>query len=385
MDAEDVLNLLHFHRFLLAETRARLPRFREAIAGTVKPEDTVLDLGTGSGILAFLACRAGARRVYAVDVDAAVELARLLATENGFGDRVVVLAGPSRRIELPERVDVVVSDTFDTCGLQSGGLRSFIDARERLLKPGGALIPASLELFLAPVELPDVYRREIDCWSRSRQGLDLSAVRTLAVNNRHPVHAPPRSLLAKPRSVARVDLRQVSDVMLQGTIRVTARRSGTLHGLCGWFVATLARGVTIDNRPGASPTHYAQAFFPLARPVRVQAGHRIEVSLTSHDSIHWRWQVAVKASARAGRETVRFDHSTFFGSLAPAQLLHGKAPDHAPRLNRRGEAQRFLLESTDGATPIAKLRRRVLDRYPDVVGTEGEASTFISDVLSWCT
>ena len=89
MDADDELNLLRFHRFLLTETRARLPRFREAIVRTVRPGDTVLDLGTGSGILAFLACRAGARRVYAVDVEAAVELARLLATENGFGDRVV--------------------------------------------------------------------------------------------------------------------------------------------------------------------------------------------------------------------------------------------------------------------------------------------------------
>jgi SAM-dependent methyltransferase len=329
MDADDELELLRFHRFLLVETRARLPRFRRAIAETVKPGDTVLDLGTGSGILAFFACRAGARRVYAVDVDLAVELARLLAAENGFGDRIVVLAGPSRRIELPERVDVIVSDTFDTCGLQSGGLRSFIDARDRLLKPGGALVPASLEFFLAPVELADVYRHEIDCWLPRRQGLDLSAVRKLAINNRHSVHVPPRFLLAKPESVARVDFRQVESVMLQGEVRMTARRSGTLHGLCGWFAATLSDGVELGNRPGASTTNYAQAFFPLSRPVPMKKGHRLKASLTSHDSIHWRWQVEVEERTRAGRKTVRFDHSTFFGSLTPAQLLHEKASDQA--------------------------------------------------------
>ena len=385
MDAEDVLNLLHFHRFLLTETRARLPRFRQAIARTVKPGNTVLDLGTGSGILAFLACRAGARRVYAVDVDAAVELARLLAADNGFGDRIVFVAGPSRRVELPERVDVIVSDTFDTCGLQSGGLRSFIDARERLLKPGGALVPSSVELFVAPVELPDVYKREIDCWRRRRHGVDLSAVRTLAINNRHPVHVPPRSLLAKPRSVARIDLRLVDGVMLQGTVGLTARRPGTLHGLCAWFVATLAEGVKLGNRPGASTTNYRQAFFPLARPVRVKAGQRLEASLTSHDSIHWRWQVEVEERTRAGRATVRFDHSTFFGSLMPAQLLHGKAPDHTPRLSRQGEAERFLLGLADGATPVAELRRRLLEGYPDAFSSEGKASTFVSDVLLRCT
>lgn len=384
MDADDELDLLRFHRFLLTQTRVRLQRFRQAIARTVKRGDTVLDLGTGSGILAFLACRAGARRVYAVDVEAAVELARLLANDNGIGDRVVVLAGPSSRIGLPERVDVIVGDIFGTCGLQRGGLRSLIDARERLLKPGGAMVPASIELFLAPVELPEVYRHEIDSWLRRRQGLDLSAVRQLAINNRHSVRVSPRVFLAEPAPVARVNLLQVANVMLQGTVRMTARRSGVLHGWCGWFVATLADDVELDNRPGGNTTNYAQAFFPLARPVPIKAGHRLEASLTSHDSIHWRWQVEVEERTRAGRETVRFDHSTFFGSLMPAQLLHGNAPDHTPRLTRRGEAERFLLGLADGATPIAELRRRLLERYPDVVSSEGEASTFVTDVLSRC-
>jgi protein arginine N-methyltransferase 1 len=384
MDADDELDLLRFHRFLLTRTRARLQRFRQAIAQTVKPGSTVLDLGTGSGILAFLACRAGARRVYAVDVEAAVELARLLVGENGVGDRVVVLAGPSRRVELPERVDVVVSDTFDTFGLQGGGLRSFIDARERLLKPGGTLVPGSLELFLAPVELPGVYRREIDSWLRRRQGLDTSVVRHLAVNNRHPVRVTPRVFLAAPAPVARIDLQQVDSLMLQGEVRLTAQRAGILHGLCGWFLATLADDIELGNRPGASTTNYAQAFFPLARPVPIEAGHRLKASITSHDSIHWRWQVEVEERTPAGRATVRFDHSTFFGTPISAQLRRRTAQDQTPKLTRRGEAEHFLLGLADGATPIAELRRRLLKRYPDVVRSEEDASAFVTDVLSRC-
>ena len=49
----------------------------DAIAALVKPGMSVLDLGTGSGIGALAAARAGARLVVAIDVDpAAVRNAR---------------------------------------------------------------------------------------------------------------------------------------------------------------------------------------------------------------------------------------------------------------------------------------------------------------------
>ena len=112
---------LEFHAFCLTDTGSRLDQFAAAIAARVKPGDTVVDLGAGSGILSFLACRAGARRVYAIEAGASLEFARLLAAQNGFLDRIEFIGKPSTQVVLPERVDAIVGDIHDTFGLQAHG------------------------------------------------------------------------------------------------------------------------------------------------------------------------------------------------------------------------------------------------------------------------
>src|SRR5580692_11362276 len=121
---------LGFHRFLLCNTGSRLEAYERAIRRAVRPGSVVLDLGAGTGILAFFACQAGARHVYAVERDAVAEYARVLVRANGLADRVTVLHSSSFEVELPERVDVIVADIFGTFGLQHGGLTALIDARQ---------------------------------------------------------------------------------------------------------------------------------------------------------------------------------------------------------------------------------------------------------------
>src|SRR6187431_2429424 len=143
---------LEFHAFCLTNTGSRLDQFASAIAAHIKPGDTVVDLGAGTGILSFLACRAGARRVFAVEAGESLEFARLLAAHNGFLDRIEFINTPSTQVILPERVNAMVADVHDTFGLQARGLTTMIDARDRFLVPGGVLIPCSMQLMAAPVE-----------------------------------------------------------------------------------------------------------------------------------------------------------------------------------------------------------------------------------------
>ena len=71
--------------------RVRLHAFMEAMRRTIKPGCAVLDIGTGPGIMALLACRFGARKVYAIEADAVIHVAREIAVRNGFGDRKSVV------------------------------------------------------------------------------------------------------------------------------------------------------------------------------------------------------------------------------------------------------------------------------------------------------
>src|SRR5215475_6231320 len=88
----------------------RFPAYSEAIARAVKPGDVAVDIGSGPGVFALLAAKAGARKVYAIDTESVVELGRQFAAANGFSGRIEFLRGDSRQILLPERADVIVSD-----------------------------------------------------------------------------------------------------------------------------------------------------------------------------------------------------------------------------------------------------------------------------------
>src|SRR5687768_12813489 len=88
----------------------RTQAYASAIGRAIKPDSVVLDIGTGIGIFAMLACQFGARRVYAIEPDDAIQVARETAAANGFADRIEFIQGLSTRIALPERVDVIVSD-----------------------------------------------------------------------------------------------------------------------------------------------------------------------------------------------------------------------------------------------------------------------------------
>src|SRR5262245_56271912 len=90
--------------------RERLASFERAIMSAVKPGDVVVDLGAGIGLLSLLACRAGARKVYAIEPDEVGELAQRLFVVNGVADRVELIRKPSWYVTLPEVADVVMGN-----------------------------------------------------------------------------------------------------------------------------------------------------------------------------------------------------------------------------------------------------------------------------------
>src|SRR3954451_9968379 len=101
--------VLAYHRGMLADVE-RVDRYREAIHATVQPGDVVVDIGSGTGLLAYFACQAGARRVYAIEAGPVIALAREVCRDNGFEDRVVFIHEHSARASLSELADVLVTE-----------------------------------------------------------------------------------------------------------------------------------------------------------------------------------------------------------------------------------------------------------------------------------
>jgi len=270
------LTLFDDYRDML-EDRVRMDAYERAIATTVRPGDRVLDLGAGLGILGFLALRAGASRVYAIEQSDSIELARRVAQHNGLADRVEFLAANSLDCTL-DPVDVLVSETLGSFGVEENTLPFTIDARRRLLKPGGAMLPRRLRVFLAPIEAPQSWER-LGFWL-DVAGIDYAPAVDEILSRMSLADVTPDQLLAAPRVYADLDLRTLESPSLDSTVLFPIRRRGAVHGLAGWFEAELADGVAIRTGPDDPSTHWRQAFFPVRDPVPLREGDFMEVTLS---------------------------------------------------------------------------------------------------------
>ena len=196
--------MLEEHRLYLSDlTRTSL--FRRAINAVVKPGDLVLDLACGTGVLGLLAMKAGAARVYQVDQSPMIQVARDVASANSYGQSTIGIHERSSRARLPEKADVVVADQLSHFGIGAGMPEIFNDARRRLLKPGARAIPRRIELFVVPVNFPEMWRIA-GFWDKSHAGLNMSPLRSIAFNTVYPSEKSPRRILGRPAQIFTFDL-----------------------------------------------------------------------------------------------------------------------------------------------------------------------------------
>lgn len=367
------------HREYLGD-RARISAFERAIAETVRAGDVVADLGSGTGILALLALRAGAARVYAIDEGGIIELARDICRANGFDGRIHFIKDLSTRAGLPERVDAVVTDQIGRFGLEAGAMQYLADARRRWLKPGGPTVPCSITLHMAPVERADMWER-IEFWNQRPAGFDFGPARRVAVSTGYPLTLAPSDVLAPPSPLLTVALGTGTAPMVEGAYRFTVERAGTLHGIGGWFEAMLSPGVAMSNSPfAAHRINRRNVFFPIERPVALAPGDRVSVSMRilAADSVY-SWTVEV---ASGGGSRVTFRHSTFGGMLIAAEDLARTRPAFTPELTAAGAARKSVLDLCDGRRPLADIEDEVFRRHPALFGSRNEAASFVAEVVT---
>jgi protein arginine N-methyltransferase 1 len=360
----------------------RLAAFGEAIAAAIRPGFTVLDLASGTGVLGLLACRAGASRVYSIEVGGMIEVARELARRNGYSDRIRFIKGLSTHVDLPERVDAVVADQVGNFGFNAGVIQYFADARARFLKPGGITIPGRLDLVVCPLDSNELYG-SIEFWNSRPAGFDFSSVRPLAANTGYQVDISPETALGDPARIVSIDLSADVSPLLQGRACTTVARKGTLHGVGGWFETELAPGIRMTNSPlSSSRISRRQIFFPADGPVGVAAGDMVEVRMSIRPAdlvVNWSIDV-LDGESRSKKAAHR--HSTWKGMLHSREDLERTKPDFVPVLTPRGQARRTVVDLCDGVRTVADVEEETWRRHPALFRSREEAAEFVAEVVT---
>ncbi len=241
------------------------------------PAAVVLDIGAGTGLLAMMAARAGAERVYACEpVKPLAETAAEVVAENGLAGAVTVIAKASSDVgvgdDLPEPARLIIADPIDGGLLADDMIPALRHAIANLAAPGLRVIPAGATVYGMLVECPDLM--SINPIGRI-SGFDLSAFdRFRDPSAERPFHlaVDPHRALTAHFEIARIDFAAPPAAEVTRALTAAACATGTGHAVVFWYDLHLDQETTLSTGPGAPQGHWGQSIRFLDRHLAVTAG-----------------------------------------------------------------------------------------------------------------
>ncbi len=299
-----IFSVLDQQECMLAD-RPRMTFYQRLIEQGVRPGDRVIDLGTGTGVLAAWAARAGAAQVWALDHSPILETARAVAAANRV-ENVSFVDTHSTDFQLPEKVDVIVHEQMGDFLFDEGMVANVCDLRDRLLKPGGRILPSRFDWYCEPVMLRPEGRVPF-IWELNAGGYDYSCLadgRPEEPEYFRRASCDPRlvsSFLGEAAPALELDLATIEGVAgLPNDLLITRRvtQAGQLDGLAVFFEVTAAEGLHLSSsplNPGRAP-HWAYRILRVSQR-QVAEGDVIEVDLNVGrwaDPDTWEWSVHLR-------------------------------------------------------------------------------------------
>ncbi|MBE7383127.1 MAG: class I SAM-dependent methyltransferase [Leptolyngbya sp. SIO1E4] len=305
----DLYASMRSHKVML-EDMARMKAYHSAIfknKSEMLADKVVLDVGTGTGVLAVWAAKAGAKHVYAVDASHAAGLAKRLVQSSQVSDSVTVLHSTVEEAVIPEPVDVIVSEWMGSFLLKESMFDSVAFARDKWLKPGGLLLPSHATILLGLYTPSNGYdhthfvraklEKEMAEWDETVTNLqhldvdysgftdelaqDLSDYflrNAIRVN-----YLSPENLVSAPQKIFEFDCATADPyalVQFSQDFEYISDKHAEVKGFLGWFTTDFPNGAVLDTGPCSTYNHWGQQLYPLKESFKVVPGDKVSGKIT---------------------------------------------------------------------------------------------------------
>ncbi|KAL0221797.1 hypothetical protein RCL1_001651 [Eukaryota sp. TZLM3-RCL] len=242
-------------------------------------DKVVLDVGCGTGILSMFAAKAGARKVYAVDASNIVHTARRLVSINNFDDQIEVIEGKVEDIDLPEKVDIIISEWLGYCCYYEAMLTSVLVARNRFLKDDGIMAPDRVTFKLSGIEDAEYKDDKMNYWNNV-YGFDFSIIRDQVKIEPLVDYAPSEAVVTDYVEIHELNTETI-DIPSSGTFvapfTLTAKKDDVVHALVAHFDVGFTHGHSLwfTTGPDGKRTHWKQTVFYLDDDIVMYEGEEL--------------------------------------------------------------------------------------------------------------
>lgn len=281
----------HFHSVMLSD-KVRLSAFRRAIHASVSETDSVVDIGTGTGILAYYAAQKTKAQVYALEYFS--ETARLasLLFERGHINNVQVVPKASYRRPIEASPDVLISETIGTLGPEENTVELFYEFSHRYPSVK-KLVPSRLTLWAVPVFSGEVQQRRTDSldafFAAGEGAFDYhhiaDEIEAYECRRHFQVTSPGAVALVPPQKLVDYELGKTSRSDFTARVQSVPPSANAVHL---YFEATLAPDLTLSSSAWNPLTHWGHSF--VAKPRKATA---LDVAYSSQNrQFSFQWEDA---------------------------------------------------------------------------------------------
>jgi predicted RNA methylase len=265
-----------------------------ALRAAINSDTHVLEIGTGSGLLAMMAAKLGARQVTTCEaVSEIAETARAIVSENGFSPPVTVVAKRSTRVEIGQdmdnRADLMVSEILSSEFLGEGVLSSIEDAKRRLLKPGARIIPARGSIQFALFGGTDIGKNiRVD----QVYGFDLSRFNTIVASKQYLFRSDlDLEILTDDTCAFSFDFVETGrfPTRERKTIEVVVRKAGRCCGIIQWLRLEMDDSIVFENHPSIKNPSQAwqQCIYVFPTPIDLMPGQIAVITAAHNRNTPW--------------------------------------------------------------------------------------------------
>lgn len=262
----------------------------------ITPESVVLDIGTGSGLLAMMAARHGAKHIYACEQSHFVaDVAKEIISQNGFSDRITLFPNKSSDIQphhLSEVPNLIIGEIFDSAMVGEGAIPSFRDAYKRLAGPECRVIPNKAEIKGMLIEsfgqksinpLGDISGFDLSAFNQFRAPTDYASIRLPNYSHR---------FLSNEQVFLQYDFENLHEPRNDNEpfkidTSILVSHSGMAHGIVLWFDLSMENRMMLSNEPSRLDNHWGQAVCFFREKIEVKPGDQILTTLCHTDMRIW--------------------------------------------------------------------------------------------------
>lgn len=270
--------------------RRRTQTYLEAIRNVVNPGDVVVDIGTGTGVLAVAAAQAGASRVYAIEATEIARSAQHIFDASEYSEKINLMRGWSTQVSLPEQADVLISEIIGNDPFGERVLEATIDARKRFVKPTARLIPARIEVYALPVTIPaEIYseyvftQADLQNWL-AWYGVDFSPLSESKLEEPfffgvNTYETRSWSRLAGGKHLLSVNFGGIDSLVIQAETQFEAEIDGLLNGVLIYFDLVLSDVVHLSISPDdTDPTNsWDTLVWLVTQPIDLKRGEHLRL------------------------------------------------------------------------------------------------------------